>query len=344
MTNAATARAWMANTLGEKRVAGHFAAISAATDKVLAFGIGPDRTFGLADWVGGRYSIWSAVGLPLMIAIGEPAFREFLAGGRAMDEHFLRATPAVNMPVILGLVSVFNRNVLGFPAHAVIPYDQRLARFPAYLQQLSMESNGKRVDLGGHPVNHATGAVVFGEPGTNAQHAFFQLLHQGTEIIPADFLVAARPDHDDRDAWRHHALLLANCFGQSEALMRGRTLEDVRDEMAAAGASAAEIERLAPHKVSLGNRPSNTLLYRQLDPHTLGMLIALYEHKTLVEAAVWGINPFDQWGVELGKALATSLLPAVEGKLSTPRDSSTMGLATAARRFAAGREKKPSPE
>jgi glucose-6-phosphate isomerase len=331
MTNATTARSWIAAAVGEQQVAEHFAAISTATSRVAAFGIAADRTFGFADWVGGRYSIWSAIGLPLMIAIGEAGFRSFLAGGRAMDEHFQTAPLAVNAPVILGLLSVFNRNVLGFSAQAIIPYDQRLARFPAYLQQLAMESNGKRVDADGRPVARSTAAVVFGEPGTNAQHAFFQLLHQGTETVPTDFLIAARPDTAGAVSERQHSLLFANCLAQGEALMRGRSLGDVRDEMAAAGVPAADIDRLAPHKVSPGNRPSNTLLYRRLDPETLGMILALYEHKTFVEGVLWQVNSFDQWGVELGKVLAASLLPLIEGKSAEARDSSTSGLIAAAR-------------
>jgi glucose-6-phosphate isomerase len=335
LTNARSARAWIAAAVGEQRVGTHFAALSTATAKVAAFGIAAERTFGFADWVGGRYSVWSAIGLPLMIAIGDRGFRAFLAGGRAVDEHFRSAPLAVNMPAILGLIAVLNRNVLGLPALAVIPYDQRLARFPAYLQQLAMESNGKRGDLAGGPVEQATAPVVFGEPGTNAQHAFFQMLHQGTDTVPVDFLIGAHSDANDTDAMRHQALLLASCFAQSEALMRGRTLGEVREEMGIAGIAAAEIERLAPHRVTPGNRPSNTLLYRQLDPETLGMLIALYEHKTFVEGAIWGVDSFDQWGVELGKTLASSLLPMIDGTVPpVGRDSSTIGLMAAARRLA----------
>jgi glucose-6-phosphate isomerase len=334
MTNAKSARAWMATAVGEGKVGDHFAAISTAVDKVAAFGIAPDRTFGFADWVGGRYSIWSAIGLPLMIAIGEEAFGAFLAGARTVDEHFQAAAPAVNMPMVLGLLAVFNRNVLGLPSRAVIPYDQRLARLPAYLQQLEMESNGKRVTLTGEPVALRTAPVVFGEPGTNAQHAFFQMLHQGTDTVPVDFLVAAGSDVDDADARRHQALLLANCFAQSEALMRGRSLADVTDEMTAAGTSAREIERLAAHRVTPGNRPSNTMLYARLDPQTLGMILALYEHKTFVEGAIAGINSFDQWGVELGKAMASSLLPMVDGGVPlSGHDASTLGLLAAAGRL-----------
>jgi glucose-6-phosphate isomerase len=324
MTNAATARKWIVDSLGEGAVADHFAAMSTALDKVDAFGIRAERVFGFWDWVGGRYSIWSAIGLSLMIAIGKERFAEFLAGARAMDDHFKAAPLGSNMPVILALIGIWYRNMWGMPVYAVLPYDQRLERLPAYLQQLDMESNGKRVRLLGATVMGATGPVVFGEPGTNGQHAFYQLLHQGTDVIPCDFLVAARSDIEDDP---HHALLLANCLAQSEALMRGRTLAEAKADMAGSGRSAREIESLAPHRVFPGNRPSTTILYRRLDPRTLGSLIALYEHKIFVQGVIWGINSFDQWGVELGKALATGLLPMVEGK-ETPenKDSSTAGL------------------
>ncbi len=330
MTNAATARAWIVERLGEAQVGAHFAAMSTAIPKVTAFGISEDRTFGFWDWVGGRYSVWSAIGLPLMIAIGPPNFSAFLSGGRFMDDHFRSAPLEQNMPVILALIGVWYRNILGYPVYAVLPYDQRLERLPAYLQQLDMELNGKRVTLSGATVMGATGPIVFGEPGTNGQHAFYQLLHQGTDIVPCDFLVAARSDKDQDGG--HQALLLANCLAQSEALMRGRTIAEARAEMKSEGLSARDIERLAPHKAFPGNRPSNTLLYRRLDPETLGMLIALYEHKIFVQGVIWGINSFDQWGVELGKTLAKELLPMVEGKeTATGRDSSTAGLIDAIR-------------
>ena len=325
MTNARSAREWIVKTLGEGAVGAHFAAMSTALDKVSAFGISEDRTFGFWDWVGGRYSIWSAIGLPLMIAIGPDNFRRFLAGARAMDDHFRSAPLDRNMPVLMGLIGVWYRNVMGYPIQAVLPYDQRLERFPAYLQQLDMESNGKRVRMNGATLMGATGPIVFGEPGTNGQHAFYQLLHQGTDVVPCDFLVAARSEVGSRDV--HHDLLLANCLAQSEALMRGRTIAEAREELKAQGRSPRDIEMLAPHKVFPGNRPSNTIVYRQLDPETLGKLIALYEHKVFVQGAIWGINSFDQWGVELGKTLASEILPIVEGKAdATGRDSSTAGL------------------
>ncbi len=326
MTNAATARAWIAGALGEKAVGAHFAAISTALDKVAAFGIAPNRIFGFWDWVGGRYSIWSSIGLPLMIAIGSQNFVQFLLGAHAMDEHFKNAPLGKNLPVWLGLIGIWHRNICGYTSRAVIPYDQRLSRLPAYLQQLDMESNGKCVTKDGKPVARATGPIVWGEPGTNGQHAFFQLLHQGTDVIPVEFLVAAQA-HEPEAMAAHHSLLLANCLAQSEALMRGRTLEEATAQLVRAGRSTAEAARIAPHRMFPGNRPSITIAYPKLDPATLGKLIALYEHRVFVEAAIWDINAFDQWGVELGKELATGLQPIVEGKAkATGRDASTAGL------------------
>ena len=324
MTNANSARAWILGHLGEQAVGDHFAAISTNLDAVSNFGIQQDRVFGFWDWVGGRYSIWSAIGLPLMIAIGPDNFRKFLDGAHAMDQHFKQAPLDKNMPVLLAMLGVWYRNFVGYPSHGVMPYDQRLARFPAYLQQLDMESNGKRIRLDGSDVESETGPIIWGEPGTNGQHAFYQLIHQGTTTIPCDFLLAAHPQEVLGD---HHSILAANCFAQSEALMRGKTLEEAKAELSAAGMDAEDIARLAPHKVFPGNRPSNTILYDRLDPATLGGLIALYEHKVFVQGVVWGINSFDQWGVELGKQLANTLLPMV--KSETPvsdKDSSTAGL------------------
>ncbi|WP_305983895.1 glucose-6-phosphate isomerase [Roseibium sp. MMSF_3544] len=330
MTNAATARKWIADALGEEAVGGHFAAVSTALDKVAAFGIDQSRVFGFWDWVGGRYSIWSAIGLPLMIAIGPDAFNDFLAGAFALDTHFQEAPLEQNLPVLMALVGIWHRDILGYTARAVLPYDQRLARLPAYLQQLDMESNGKRVRLDGTPVEQQTGPLVWGEPGTNGQHAFYQLLHQGTTVIPCEFLVAARGHEDDLQ--NHHQLLMANCLAQSEALMMGRTLEEAKALLAAAGMSEDEIERLAPHKVFPGDRPSFTLVYDKLTPFSLGRLIALYEHRVFVEGVIWGINSFDQWGVELGKELATALLPMVKGDVAADtKDASTRGLLAALR-------------
>ena len=325
MTNAKTARKWIADSLGEKKVGNHFAAISTAIDKVKAFGISEERIFGFWDWVGGRYSIWSAIGLPLMIAIGPEKFIRFLEGGHAMDRHFREAPVLENLPMLMGLLGVWHRNICGYPSRAIIPYDQRLSRFPAYLQQLDMESNGKRVAKDGKPVKGETGPIVWGEPGTNGQHAFFQLLHQGTGIIPVEFLIAA--EAHEQGMGEHHALLIANCLAQSQALMKGRTLQEAEAQLLSMGKSKAEAKALAPHRVFTGNRPSMTLAYRKLDPFTLGRLIALYEHRVFVEAAIWNINAFDQWGVELGKELATGLQPVVEGRKGTEGlDASTAGL------------------
>jgi glucose-6-phosphate isomerase len=316
MTNAKTAQAWMRAALGEE-AGRHFAAVSTALDKTAAFGIDEARVFGFWDWVGGRYSVWGAVGLPVMIAIGPERFGEFLTGAWEMDRHFVEAPLPQNMPVLLALVGIWHRDVLGYPTRAVLPYDQRLARLPAYLQQLDMESNGKRVTLDGAPVSRPSGPVVWGEPGTNGQHAFYQLIHQGTDVIPCEFLVAANGHEADLKV--HHNLLLANCLAQSEALMKGRDL--------AAAEKTVKDPGLASHKVFPGDRPSTTLLYSRLDPRTLGRIIALYEHRVFVEGTIWGINSFDQWGVELGKELATALLPLVErGDRFEGKDGSTAGL------------------
>lgn len=324
MTNAATARDWLAGALGEDAVRVHFAAMSTALDRTGAFGIAPDRTFGFADWVGGRYSVWSAIGLSVALAVGFETFARFIQGGYEMDEHFRTAPLAHNMPVLLGTIGAWYRNFFGYPTHAILPYDQRLSRLPAHIQQLDMESNGKRVDRNGEPLARASGPVVFGEPGTNGQHAFFQLLHQGTDVVPCDFLVAARPAERIGD---HHAKLVANCFAQSEALARGRTLEEVTRRLEADGLDRESAARIAPHRVFPGNRPSNTLLFRALDPRTLGRLLALYEHKVFVQGVLWNVNSFDQWGVELGKERATALLPAVGGApVPEDADGSTRGL------------------
>jgi glucose-6-phosphate isomerase len=296
MRNAQAARRWLTATLGEAAVRAHFAAVSTAVERAVAFGIDATRVFGFWDWVGGRYSVWSAIGLPVMIAIGATHFRAFLDGARQMDRHFREAPAARNLPMLLAAAGLWHRSICGYPARAILPYDQRLARLPAYLQQLDMESNGKSVQRDGQPLHWATGPLVFGEPGTNGQHAFYQLLHQGSDIIPCEFLIAAQ-GHEP-DLAEHHQLLVANCLAQSRALALGRDLD-------AAGGN--------PHRVFAGNRPSLTLAYRRLDPATLGALIALYEHRVFVEAAVWNINAFDQWGVELGKEMALALLPAVCG-------------------------------
>ncbi|MCP4314540.1 MAG: glucose-6-phosphate isomerase [Hyphomicrobiales bacterium] len=321
MTNAATARKWIAAGLGEDAVSGHFAAVSTALDKVSDFGIVADRVFGFWDFVGGRYSIWSAIGLPLMLAIGAQRFGAFLEGAHDLDRHFQVAPTLQNLPMLLGLIGFYHRAVCGYASRAVIPYDQRLLRLPAYLQQLDMESNGKGVAINGAPLDGPSGPLVWGEPGTNSQHAFFQLLHQGTDIIPVEFIIAAK-GHEP-DLAHQHNLLVANCLAQSEALMRGRTLHEAEAQMKAKGTDVT----LAPHRVFAGNRPSMTLVYAQLTPYALGRLIALYEHRVFVEAQLFGINAFDQWGVELGKELATALLPVVYGNQdAASHDSSTAGL------------------
>ncbi|WP_406856231.1 glucose-6-phosphate isomerase [Alsobacter sp. KACC 23698] len=334
MANAGTARAWVEKALGADAVGAHFAAVSTALKHVQDFGISPDRMFGFWDWVGGRYSLWSSIGLPIVIAIGERGFRSFLEGGREMDQHFRTAPLEANLPALLGLVGVWHRNACGYPARAILPYEQRLTRLPAYLQQLEMESNGKSVRLDGSPVDVRTGPLVWGEPGTNGQHAFFQLLHQGTDVIPAEFMVAAE-GHEPALA-HQHAMLVANCLAQSEALMRGRTAEQAREQLLGVGRAPEDAARLAPHRAFPGDRPSTTLLYRKLDPRTLGAIVALYEHRVFVEAVIYDINAFDQWGVELGKELATSLLPLVAGEAplaSAP--PSTRGLAAALKDLAA---------
>ncbi|MBP1841954.1 glucose-6-phosphate isomerase [Rhizobium petrolearium] len=328
MTNAASARTFIADKLGEAAVKHHFAAVSTALDKVAAFGIESDRIFGFWDWVGGRYSIWSAIGLPLMIAIGPENFGKFLDGAHAMDRHFRTAPARQNLPMLLGLIGYYHRNVLGYPSRAILPYDQRLLRFPAYLQQLDMESNGKGVTIDGTPVEGNSGPVVWGEPGTNGQHAFYQLIHQGTSIIPAEFMIAA---NGFEPHLRHqHELLIANCLAQSEALMKGRTLDEAKEQLTSKGMDEAKADFIAPHRVFTGNRPSITFVYDKLTPFALGRLIALYEHRVFVEGVLFRINSFDQWGVELGKELATGLLPVVQGKESAAgHDSSTQGLVTA---------------
>jgi glucose-6-phosphate isomerase len=325
LTNAYSARSWLVNALGdESAVAKHFVAVSTALDKVAGFGIDTENAFGFWDWVGGRYSLWSAIGLPIILAVGYDRFEEMLRGGAAMDAHFKSAPLAENIPVMLGLIGVWYRNILGASSHAILPYDQHLSRLPAYLQQADMESNGKSVTRDGKPVQLATGPVIWGEPGTNGQHAFYQLIHQGTELIPVDFLVAAKPHHDLQN---HHDKLVANCFAQAEALMVGKTELEVRQELEVQGIAPDEIDVLAPHKVFAGNKPSTMILYRTLDPFTLGRLIAMYEHKIFVQGVIWNVNSYDQWGVELGKQLAKELLPMVQGAQSADqRDTSTAGL------------------
>ena len=323
MTNARTARAWMIDHGGDPKT--QFSALSTAEDKTSAFGIDPSQVFGFEDWVGGRYSVWGPIGLSLMIAIGPKAFDSFLRGAQAMDRHFQAADPLENMPVMLALVGIWHNQICDYATRAVLPYDQRLALLPSYLQQLEMESNGKSTLLDGSDPARHSGPVVWGAAGTNGQHAFYQLIHQGTRVIPCEFMVAA--NGHEPDLAHHHQLLIANCLAQSEALMRGRSLTEARKLMEAKGFEGAELERQARHRVFPGNRPSTTLVYGRLDPFTLGQIIALYEHRVFVEGAILGINSFDQWGVELGKELATSLQPLVEGEApSTGKDGSTASL------------------
>ncbi len=308
LTNAATARDWLKNALGND-AGRHLAAVSSALDKTSEFGIAPSRVFGFADWVGGRYSVWGPVGLSVMLAVGPGDFRDLLRGGHDMDRHFRTAPLAQNLPVLLALTGIWHIDICGYQTRAILPYDQHLRRLPAYLQQLDMESNGKSVDLDGQPLTRASGPVVWGEPGTNGQHAYFQLLHQGTKVVPCEFMVAAE-GHEP--ALPHqHALLVANCLAQSKALMLGRSAKRSR----------------SPHRKFPGNRPSVTLAYRKLTPRTLGRIIALYEHRVFVEGVIWNINSFDQFGVELGKVLAVDMLPRVTGETpANNEDASTRAL------------------
>jgi glucose-6-phosphate isomerase len=308
-TNAETARAWLAARLGQQAVPQHFAAVSVNTPAMNAFGVHPEYRFQMWDWVGGRYSVWSSIGVSLAIAIGRQHFLEFLAGGHEMDQHF-RGTPwAENLPALMGLIAVWNIDFLQLPTLAVLPYDDSLRRFPAYLQQLEMESDGKSVMLDGTPVLCPTAAVIWGEPGNNAQHSFFQLLHQGTARAALDFLLPVRSSCDNQAAQN---LAVASCLAQAEALANGQSPEVVRAELERQGLSGPRLEALIPHKVNPGSRPSTIIVFRQTDPTTLGRLIALYEHAVFTQSVVWGIDAFDQWGVELGKKLTEQLAPAVQ--------------------------------
>ncbi len=323
LANAEAARAWLRAALGEEGARAHFAAVSAAPDKAEAFGVAPDRVFAFWDWVGGRFSIWSAVGLSCAIALGWEAFEAFLEGAAIMDAHFLEAPLARNGPVLLALAQIWNRNGLGRGARAVVPYAQRLRLLPAFLQQLEMESNGKRVRRDGRPVHRATAPIVFGDAGTNGQHAFFQLLHQGTDVIPVEFVAVAQGSEGPADMQQK---LLANCLAQGEALLVGRSEAEVAQELQARGMSPEAIAALAPQRTFPGDRPSSLLLIERLTPHALGALLALYEHKTFVEGVIWEINSFDQWGVELGKTLAVRILGELEGGPRLPHDPSTAAL------------------
>ncbi len=324
ITNAKSARAWLVDALGEDAVAKHFVALSTNAEAVSEFGIDTANMFEFWDWVGGRYSLWSAIGLPIAIAIGMDRFEELQKGGHDMDEHFRSAPLEANLPVILALIGVWNANFLGAGTYAVLPYDQYLHRLPAYLQQADMESNGKYVTRDGQRVQWGTGPILFGEPGTNGQHSFYQLVHQSTQLVPADFIASIETQNPIGE---HHPIFLSNFFAQTEALLMGKTEDEVRAELQDQGMSAEEIDFLAPHKVFDGNRPTNSIMVRRFDPHTLGMLIALYEHKIFVQGIIWQINSFDQWGVELGKALAKKILPELTGPGRVDsHDSSTNGL------------------
>ncbi|MCB2128779.1 MAG: glucose-6-phosphate isomerase [Rhodobacteraceae bacterium] len=323
MTNAEAAKSWMAQALDTP--GRQFAAVSTSAERTAAFGIDPSRVFGFEDWVGGRYSVWGPIGLSLMLAIGPEGFGGFLDGGATMDAHFQSAPLAENMPVMLALIGIWNHQICGYPTRAVLPYEQRLSRLPAYLQQLEMESNGKRVAMDGTVLQHASGPVVWGEPGTNGQHAFYQLIHQGTGVVPCEFLLG-REGHEPELAHQHR-LLAANCLAQSEALMLGRGIETARALMIRKGFEGDELERQAHHRVFPGNRPSTTLLYPRLTPFTLGQIIALYEHRVFTEGVILGINSFDQWGVELGKELAVALEPVLTGEATAEgKDGSTRNL------------------
>lgn len=328
MTNAQTARQWFLDTAkDEAAIAKHFAALSTNKKEVEKFGIDPDNMFGFWDWVGGRYSLWSAIGLSIALYVGFDTFEELLDGAHAMDKHFRDTPPDQNLPIILALVGIWYNNFFGAQTEAILPYDQYMHRFAAYFQQGDMESNGKSVDRDGNPVDYQTGPIIWGEPGTNGQHAFYQLIHQGTKLIPCDFLA---PAVSQRSVGDHHKILMANFFAQTQALMNGKTEEEAADELRQSGKSEEEVKALAPFKMFPGNRPTNSILFTKLTPQTLGSLIALYEHKIFTQGVIWAIYSFDQWGVELGKQLASRILPELQddAPVST-HDSSTNGLMNA---------------
>jgi glucose-6-phosphate isomerase len=325
LTNARSARAWLLNAAkDEASIAKHFVALSTNADEVTKFGIDVANMFEFWDWVGGRYSLWSAIGLTIALYLGMDNFEALLQGAFEMDQHFCNTPLEQNLPVILALLGVWYNNFFGAQTHAIIPYDQTLSRFSAYFQQGDMESNGKFVDRDGKRADYSTGPIIWGEPGTNGQHAFFQLIHQGTKMIPCDFLMPVKSHYP---MGSHHEILFANFLAQTKALMQGKSEEDARTELEAAGMRGEELERLLPYKIFRGNRPTNSILFDKLDPKTLGSLIALYEHKIFVQGIIWNINSFDQWGVELGKQLAQTILPQLEdNKPVRSNDSSTNGL------------------
>lgn len=323
LSNATTAKKWLVEALGENAVADHFVAVSTNLAAIYAFGIQSENVFPMNDWVGGRFSLWSAVGLPIALAVGPDNFEALLDGANQMDEHFASAPFEDNIPVVLALLTVWYNNFLGAQSEAVIPYTQYLNRLPAYLQQGIMESNGKSVDRAGKAVSYNTGNIIWGEPGTNSQHAFFQLIHQGTKLIPAHFIGFSTALHGNKD---HHDKLMANFFAQTEALMSGKTEEQVREELIQKGMDKTEMQHLVPFKIFTGNKPTTTLLIDKLTPNTLGALVAMYEHKIFVEGAVWNIYSYDQWGVELGKQLASVILDEMDNSTSVKHDSSTAQL------------------
>ncbi|MDF2691502.1 MAG: glucose-6-phosphate isomerase, partial [Gammaproteobacteria bacterium] len=325
LMNALTAKAWLLNKAQhETAIAKHFVAISSKIDKVKAFGIDPEHCFEMWDWVGGRYSLWSSMGLSIALAIGMDNFMTVLEGAHAMDQHFISAELSSNMPVILGLLGVWYTNFFKAQSHAILPYDDYLEYLPAYLQQADMESNGKSVNLEGQSVNYATGPIIWGGVGTNGQHAFHQLLHQGTPLVPVDFIMPLKSHHP---VGEHHAALFANCLAQAQAFMQGKNLNEAYQELIKQGLSEQAAKALAPHKVIPGNKPNNMIIAEQFTPRSLGALVALYEHKIFVQSVIWNINAFDQWGVELGKQLGEPILASLLGKNSdTHYDSSTQKL------------------
>ncbi|MCK0188695.1 glucose-6-phosphate isomerase [Arenibacter sp. F20364] len=323
LSNATTIKKWFLKTAAQKDVAKHFVAVSTNTEKISEFGIAPENVFPMWDWVGGRFSLWSAVGLSIALAVGYENFDSMLTGANEMDQHFKTASFSENIPVILALISIWYNNFHGAETEAIIPYTQYLSRFSAYLQQGIMESNGKSMDRNGNKVNYETGTIIWGEPGTNSQHAFFQLIHQGTKLIPTDFIGFKESLHGDKD---HHNKLMANFFAQTEALMNGKTAEEVRTELQAKKVSENEIAEILPFKVFEGNKPTNTFLLDKLTPKSLGSLIAMYEHKIFVQGIVWNIYSYDQWGVELGKQLATAILNDIQGSTIANHDASTLNL------------------
>jgi len=339
LINAETSREWFLTASGKtESMARHFVAVTANRQEALNYGIDKENVFEIWNWVGGRYSMWSAMGLSIAISVGMDHFESMLEGAFAMDEHFRKSPMQENLPVILALLGIWYNNFFASEAYAVLPYDQHLHRFPPYLRQMDMESNGKRIDREGQPIQYQTGPIIFGQLGITGQHAFYQLMHQGTKLIPADFIA---PISSFQSIAEHHRNLLSNVFAQTEALMIGRTEDEARQEMVDKGIPAEEIDRLLPYRVFPGNKPTNTILFDELTPYTLGALVAMYEHKVFVQGVVWNINSFDQWGVELGKQLASTILPELDGRTKPgSHDSSTTALVNYYNSRASGKENK----